>query len=78
MKITVSVPPSTFTLEVQSSDKISAIAAQIEQKTGVQPGDCVLLLNSQKLEDDKTIGDYGIQEETVLEGIVPEICDFEF
>ncbi len=76
MQITISLPTGPFTFEVQSTEKISDVATRLEQKMGSPQGTAVLLLNQQSLEQDKTIGDYDIQEGTSVELIIPQVCLF--
>ncbi len=56
----------TITLEVEGSDTIDSIKAQIQDLLGIATGSLQLLFQGNQLEDGRTLADYNIQNESTL------------
>ncbi|KAI6180964.1 Ubiquitin-like protein [Aphelenchoides besseyi] len=64
MKIVVETTTQMqFTLEVEPSDTIADLKAQIQAKEGILMEDQLLLLNNSRLQDDRKLSDYGSEKE---------------
>ena len=74
MQIQILLPTGPFPFEVQSTEKISDVAARLEEELGSPSGTAVLLIKKEPLDGNKTVGDYDIKEQTTVELIIPEIC----
>ena len=66
---------STITLEeIEPSDSIQSVKTKIEATAGIPPAEQVLYLNGQAqvLGDDKTLSDFNITDDVVLNCLVVE------
>ena len=60
---------NTITLNVESSDSIENIKSIIQYKVNIPSNQLKLVFASKQLENDKTIGDYKIENDSTIDGI---------
>jgi len=71
MQIFVKMPTGkTITLEVEPCNSIEDLKSFIEGKEGIPPSRQCLIFAGKKLENDRTVGDYGIPKEATLDLVV--------
>ena len=67
MKIFVkNLTGETITLDVIPLNTIENVKTLIQNKEGIPPGQQKLLFAGRELEDNRTLADYGIQEQSTL------------
>lgn len=56
-----------LTFKVKSSDKVVTLKEQILDKTMIPVHDQRLIFSTEQLDDDKTLANYNIQKESIIE-----------
>ena len=55
-----------ITVEVEASNTIQDVKAKIHEKEGIPPGQQELSLQGQQLEDQRTLSDYSVQQNSTF------------
>ena len=66
IQIFVKILERTLTLMVNPADTILNVKRKIQDKEGIQPNQQQIFFNRKQLENERTLSDYGIQQESVL------------
>ena len=57
---------NTLTLQVTEGHSVLQMKRQIQKKVGIAPGQFDLLFGNERLDDDRTVKDYGLQPESTI------------
>ena len=57
---------TSLTVDVERNDEIYKVKQNIQRKEGIQPFQQTLMFNEKKLEDWRTLSDYNLQSEAIL------------
>jgi ubiquitin C len=73
MQILVKTSTDEITLDVLGSDSIESVRAKIQDKEGTSPDKQRLIFEDVQLEDERTLADYNIHNDSILD-LVPRHC----
>lgn len=63
----------TYQLDVEPSNSIENVKTKIQDKTGIPPDKQILTFGGRELEDGRTLADYNIQKDSVVQLSVPPV-----
>lgn len=72
MQIYVDIKEENITLEVEDTDTVESVKEKIADKTGIPADKQTLMYNGETMQDEKSLQDYNVQEETTIKCFVAE------
>lgn len=72
MQIYVDVKEEKITLEVEDTDIVESVKEKIANETGIPADKQTLMYNGETMQDEESLQDYNVQEETTIKCFVAE------